>query len=284
MGYGMVNFQILNRSFVKINPQPVKLLSLAFFFLVCCTTSNKELSVLASDDSTSTNMSSIQQTSSGEFKGEYLVGDGGYWITPVENAWEMRNAPQSEPMFLYFDKIENDTVRVYASKDRSVIFKMYPGHELGMYYENDENWPVSRMLASVVEESEDEETARIMKQRQEEDEKAYSELDTYDGAYTLVTESEGAIGKLKIKYKGERVFSFELSLDVSDVCSGIIKDEFVMDRTQHGFYNTDDCALHFNLNGYSADNGYIVEVAQPGMCTHLSEDCIFSGTYVTLPN
>jgi len=254
--------------------------SLVLFALVCCTAAKKETADSVVSDSISSNhVSELQSASGGEFKGEYLVGDGTLWIKPVDNAWEISS---SSPTLLYAEASEDDTVSVYITKDRSVIFRMYPGHERGMYYEDGEQWPVSRIAVRESEETEAEELDRIMKARHEEDEKAYNQLGIYSGEYTLSTESEGAVGKLKLIYEGERVFSFELSLEVPDVCSGIIKDKFVMDRTQHGFYDTDDCLLHFNLNGYNGSKGFIVEIEQPGSCSHLSEDCIFSGTYTTL--
>jgi hypothetical protein len=54
-----------------------------------------------------------------------------------------------------------------------------------------------------------------------------------------------------------------------------------MDRTQHGFYADDDCPLHFNFNGSSADYGMIVEIDQSDICTKLQEACSFTGTYST---
>lgn len=137
-------------------------------------------------------------------------------------------------------------------------------------------------LAASKEETEEEETERISKERFEEDQKAFSELGSYDGKYTLLTESDGATGTLELKYSGERLFAFTLSLNVAEQCDGIVEAELVMDRTQHGFYQGGSCYLHFNFMGSYAD-GTIVEIEQPDKCEEMKGDCIFSGTYQKIP-
>jgi hypothetical protein len=128
------------------------------------------------------------------------------------------------------------------------------------------------------EETEEEEMERILRERQEEDEKAYAELGMYNGTYQLQTESEGATGTLNLSYSSDRIFNFKLELSVVDFCKGLIEGEVTMDRTQHGFYNTEGCYLHFNFLGSWGSN-LIVEIEQDGSCTHMEGDCIFGGTY-----
>ena len=130
-----------------------------------------------------------------------------------------------------------------------------------------------------MEETEEEEAERIAKEKFEEDEKAFLELNSYDGQYILNTESEGAEGTLELKYNGERAFHFKLMLKALDICDGMIEDEFFMDRTQHGMYHTDGCSLHFNFMGSYAD-GTIVEIEQDGQCDRMKGDCIFTGKYL----
>ncbi len=142
----------------------------------------------------------------------------------------------------------------------------------------------SIQVVNRVEETEQEEADRLMRERSLEDEKAFAELGVYDGKYLLSTESEGADGSLELKYNGEKVFTFKLALNVPDVCKGLVEGEVFMDRTQHGLYQQDNCLLHFNFMGNWADSGYVVEIEQPEKCGQMEGDCAFGGKYVTGSN
>ena len=139
----------------------------------------------------------------------------------------------------------------------------------------------SIQVVNRVEETEQEEADRLMRERSLEDEKAFAELGVYDGKYLLSTENEGANGSLELKYNGEKVFIFKLSLKVPDVCDGLVEGEVSLDRTQHGLYQHDNCLLHFNFMGYWADSGYVVEIEQPEQCGQMEGNCTFTGKYIT---
>lgn len=70
----------------------------------------------------------------GTFSGEYLIGDGGTFIVPVADTYEMRNERGETSDVLYFQGKEKDTVSIYSNKDKSIIFKMNPDHKSGMYF------------------------------------------------------------------------------------------------------------------------------------------------------
>jgi hypothetical protein len=126
----------------------------------------------------------------------------------------------------------------------------------------------------VTEGTGDRDSEDILRERNNEEEKVYSQLGKYDGVYSIHTESEGVSASLKLEYKGDRVFSFELSLEVADVCSGYIQDKFTMDRTQHGFYDHEGCLLHFNLLETE------VEIDEPAGCSFMKGECTFSSTWI----
>ena len=54
-----------------------------------------------------------------------------------------------------------------------------------------------------------------------------------------------------------------------------------MDRTQHGFYNTDSCYLHVNFLGMYG-NTISIEIEQVEDCSLIKGDCIVSGTYTRM--
>lgn len=120
----------------------------------------------------------------------------------------------------------------------------------------------------------EEDPEEMQDERYEADEQAYRDLDQYNGVYAIQTESEGVNASLTLEYKGERVFSFELFLEVADVCTGRINDEFFMDRTQHGFYDREGCLLHFNLVEGK------VEIEEVDGCAFMKGECTFSSTWV----
>jgi hypothetical protein len=122
---------------------------------------------------------------------------------------------------------------------------------------------------STVEESENVELAR----RAKEDEAIYNEMNVYDGEYMLYTESEGADGNLTLKYLGDKVSKFSLKLTVPDMCDGVIEDTAYVDRTQHAFYRSDKCLLHFELLGQN------IEITAEDGCDKMKGDCSFSGVY-----
>ncbi len=77
------------------------------------------------------------------FSGGYLIGDGVWYITPVSDGYEMRTSPQGVISYvLFFEGVEEDSLYVYTTKDQTIFFKLNPTHKSGMYYENDEAWPV----------------------------------------------------------------------------------------------------------------------------------------------
>ncbi len=135
--------------------------------------------------------------------------------------------------------------------------------------------------SSLHEETEEQETERVAREKAIEDEKAFRELNTYNGTYTLQTESEGVEGVLELTYAEDRVFTFKLNLQALDICKGTVEGEIFMDRTQHGLYQRDNCILHFNFMGNWGDSGFVVEIEQPDKCTLMEGDCIFSGKYIT---
>lgn len=212
-----------------------------------------------------------------EFVGEYMIGDGVWIINPNNDTFEMRNAPGQDPYVLFLSGVESDTIQVYTTKDHAITLKMYPGHKHGMYFEDDEQWEVHWI--KLHEETEEEESERLLRERAAEDEEAYKYLSTYDGTYTLFTESEGAEGKLELKYNNDRVFDFKLELKALDICQGSASGQVVMDRTQHGFFQTDGCMLHFNFMGNWGDSGMVVEIEQPEACSLMKGECIFTGKY-----
>ena len=88
-----------------------------------------------------------------QFEGEYMIGDATWIISPVADStgiFEMRSSPTVEPSYiLHFSEVEADTVRIYSNlqttSERQITIKMYPGHDRGMYYEDDEHWSVQRI-------------------------------------------------------------------------------------------------------------------------------------------
>jgi hypothetical protein len=109
--------------------------------------------------------------------------------------------------------------------------------------------------------------------RAKEEESIYTEMGVYDGSYTLSTESENAYGNLALQYLGNKTFKFSLRLTVPDMCEGMIEDTAYVDRTQHAFYRTNTCVLHFELLGQN------IEISAEDSCDKMKGDCSFSGVY-----
>ena len=254
------------------------------FFIFSCTNTQKQNAHNSSNqtvpDSTQKNIYDNQNI----FKGEYLVGDGSMFIVPAEDIYELCNEKLEKRDVLYFQGKEKDTISVYANKGNSIIFKMNPGHKFGMYYENDEQWPVSYLKPIPGEESEKEESEQIFKQRHIEDSIAYTQLGIYNGNYWIKTESEGVNATLTLNYNGDKTFNYEWQFVVDNEeikCFGKKKGVLAMDRTQHGVDLSGNCTLHFNFNGFWND-GYIVEIdfEDQAKCPDLKGECTFSGTYI----
>lgn len=118
-------------------------------------------------------------------------------------------------------------------------------------------------------ETEAEETQRL----EEEASGWENDLDAYNGRYILYTESEGAEGSLTLKYLGNKEFKFSLRMDVLDLCEGELEGTALVDRSQHAFYPSDNCLIHFNLFGQN------IEIEEPAGCNAMKGDCSFTGTY-----
>lgn len=220
------------------------------------------------------------------FIGEYLIGDEGSFIVPVGDTYEMRNSEGDKTDIIYFQGREKDTITIYANKDKSIIFKMNPGHKVGVYYEPDEQWPVHYIGLIREEETEEEESERVFKQRHIEDSIAYTQLGIYDGNYLIYTESEGIDASLNLLYNGDQTFKYDWRFAVSNEeanCERNMEGTLVMDRTQHGFDRQGECFIHFNFNfnGYGSE-GYVVEIdfEDQAKCLNVKGECTFSATYV----
>ncbi len=212
-------------------------------------------------------------------EGEYQIGDGVWTIKPVHMAYEFRNSPEAEPIVLFSQPSDIDTVAVYTTEDQSIILKMFPGHSTGLYVEPDEQWPILRVgLLAESDETELQETEELASSSNSEN--SSDTYGLYTGNYQLYTESEGAAATLHLRYLNNQRFQFELKLDVPDVCSGQVKGEFVMGQNEMGTYVGSDCPLTLTLKG-SWSNGMTVQIEQTGSCTPLGDACMFTGTYVT---
>jgi hypothetical protein len=206
-------------------------------------------------------------------EGEYQIGDGVWTIKPVHMAYELRKSPEAEPIMLFSQPSDIDTVSVYATEDQSIVLKMYPGHSTGLYLEPDEQWPVFRV--GLLAESAETDLAESAATSGNEN----SSHSLYAGNYELYTESEGATATLHLQHLNSQHFQFELKLDVPDVCSGQIKGEFVMGENEVGTYVGSECPLTLTLKG-SWGSGMTVQIEQTGSCTPLGESCVFTGTYI----
>jgi hypothetical protein len=129
-------------------------------------------------------------------------------------------------------------------------------------------------------ETEAQETQRLLQERHLEDEKSFSELDVYDGNYTLYTESEGVNATLRLKYNGDKTFQFNWEFLVADQCSARASGFIQMDRTQHGFYQGKEGFAHVNFMG-SGQMGMMVELEWEKRPNGAKGDCNFSGTYTS---
>lgn len=213
-------------------------------------------------------------------EGEYQIGDGAWTILPVKMAYEMRNAPGAEPVILFSQPSDIDSISVYANSDQTVILKMYPGHSRGMYYEPDEQWEVLR-TALIEPAAEETEAGEPLAQTSNDEATTIETYLLYTGQYQLYTESEGASGTLQLRYLNDKRFEFEIKLDVPEVCSGNMKGEFILQQTDFGAYTAADCPLSLTLKG-SWNGSMTVQIDQTGACQHLGDSCIFTGTYVRI--
>jgi len=218
------------------------------------------------------------------FSGEYLIGDESVFIVPDNDKYLLKNENGEWEETLFFIGKEKDSLLFYANEDKTILFNMSPGHKAGIYIELDEQRPVTFIKPLQQEETEEEETDRIFKQRYLDDSIAFAQLDMYNGSYFLNTESEGVNASLKLVYNGNKTFNYEWNYEVLNGevnCEAHLNGVFVMDRTQHGFDDNNNCVIHFNLNGYW-NNGYVVEidVEDQAKCSFLKGECSFSGHYI----
>jgi hypothetical protein len=112
-----------------------------------CSGSKEQRDSSASNDSPSDTASAdenvvVAEPEQGTFTGEYLIGDGNTYIVPVGDTFEMQDGTGKASDVFYFQGKENDTLSVYSNKDKSVTFKMNPGHKSGTYFEANELLPV----------------------------------------------------------------------------------------------------------------------------------------------
>ncbi len=213
-------------------------------------------------------------------EGEYQIGDGTWTIVPVRMAYEMRNAPNAQPLLLFFQSVEADTISVYATEDRAVILKMNPGHSRGMYLEPDEQWEVVRVRLLETQPTESQEAEQLHAEAATDAAAAEETWPLYSGEYQLYTESEGAAGRLEMRYLANKQFDFTLTLDVPDVCGATVKGNFKMEQVDFGTYAGQECPLALTLKG-SWNSGMTVQIEQTGSCVPLGDVCVFTGTYVT---
>lgn len=236
--------------------------------------------------SNTSTMASVNETDANAanlFSGQYLIGDGGAAIVPVEGGFEMRDEQHKILHFLSFVGKEQDSLFVYSSKDKSIVFKMNPDHKNGTYYEDDEQWPVAWTSAAPVALSEDEETEQYQQKKAYEDSVAFAEMGLYDGRYSIYTENEGVVAHLELSYQQDKTFSYIWDFKVQAeeaTCSAERKGTIYIDQTQHGFADEDGCRLHFNFKGQWSEGMVVeLEVEDQSTCTFLKGDCNFSGTY-----
>jgi hypothetical protein len=128
-------------------------------------------------------------------------------------------------------------------------------------------------------ETEEEEMDRLGREKEKEEEKVYGELGMYNGTYTIKTESEAVEASLDLKYNGDKTFSFTWFFAAADLCEAKYSGLILMDQTQHGFYNDNECTLHFNFMG-SWGGSLVVEIDHNEVCPGMKGECIFSGTYL----
>ena len=100
------------------------------------------------------------------------------------------------------------------------------------------------------------------------------ELALYSGQFEWYPEggAEGG-GSLSLEYRGNREFSFSLSTSLNE-CSASLEGTLYADRSQHAFYQSDECFLHFNFL-----LGNTIEIIEDSCREHPNE-CGFEGDYV----
>ena len=100
------------------------------------------------------------------------------------------------------------------------------------------------------------------------------ELRIYNGQFEW--HPEGAVegsGSLSLKYNENREFNFSLSTSINE-CGANLEGILFADRSQHAFYKSDSCFIHFNFL-----NGDTVEIIEEKCTSHRGE-CGFAGDYV----
>jgi hypothetical protein len=123
-----------------------------------------------------------------------------------------------------------------------------------------------------------------MKNRFAEDSLAFAELDQYEGAFTLYTESEGVTATLDLQYKEDKQFAYTIDFKADSEeasCKASLSGTLFLDQTQHGFSTCDKTTLHFNFNGIWNGN-YVVELVleDASKCKAMQGPCTINGTYV----
>lgn len=122
------------------------LFSIAAIAFACSTNKDQQDSTASSESPSDTvsvaESATVAEPEHGTFLGEYLIGDGNTYMVPVTDAVEMRDGTGKTSDVFYFQGKESDTLSVYSNKDKSVTFKMNPGHKAGRYYSADEELPV----------------------------------------------------------------------------------------------------------------------------------------------
>lgn len=99
------------------------------------------------------------------------------------------------------------------------------------------------------------------------------ELELYTGQFEWQPEggAEGG-GRLTLQYNGNREFSFSLSTSLYE-CSASVEGTLYADRSQHAFYQSEQCFLHFNFL-----LGNTVEIIED-VCEQHPKECAFEGDY-----
>jgi hypothetical protein len=100
------------------------------------------------------------------------------------------------------------------------------------------------------------------------------ELRIYNGHFEWQPEggAEGG-GSLSLTYNENREFTFSLSTSLNE-CGANLEGTLFADRTQHAFYQADNCYLHFNFL-----MGDTVEIIEDN-CEKHPKECGFAGDYV----
>ena len=124
----------------------IKFTLLVASFTFACSGNKEQATTDSTEPSSDTVQSAenvaVEQPEQAMFVGEYLVGEGDVYIVPVADTYEMRDGTGKASDIFTFQGKENDTLSVYANKDKSVTFKMNPDHKTGRYFSSEEELPV----------------------------------------------------------------------------------------------------------------------------------------------